>query len=122
VAAVVLGLQALASLAFGVGALVQTPPAGAVDLAGVGVFMLGYGAGLAATGLGVSRSRRWARAPGVATQLIHLPVAWGFRMGATTEIALALALSAATVLVVLLLPSSTRAFVGDPSEDDPSVG
>jgi hypothetical protein len=61
----------------------------------------------------VFRGRRWSRAPAIATQLIQLPIALSFRGGETTWFAVLLGAVSLTVIVCLLLPSSTRAFVGD---------
>jgi hypothetical protein len=91
--------------------------------AGASLLMLGYGAFLAAVARGVLRGRRWSRGPAVATQLLHLPIAWSFNGGSTRWVAWTLIGSALTVLVCLLLPSSTAILV-DESEGkgEPETG
>ena len=77
------------------------------------VFFLAYGAGLAYCGWAVTRLRSWARAPIVVAQLIQLLVAWSFRGGNTTPVAMALALVAVLVLVGVFHPASTDALSVD---------
>jgi len=77
------------------------------------VFFLAYGAGLAYCGWAVTRLRSWARAPIVVAQLIQLLVAWSFRGGNTTPVAMALALVAVLVLVCVFHPASTDALSVD---------
>ena len=77
------------------------------------VFFLAYGAGLLLCAWGLWRVRAWARGPVVLAQLIQLGVAWGFRGGQTTVVALALGVVALVVVAGVLHPASTRALVGD---------
>ena len=77
------------------------------------VFFLAYGAGLLLCGWGLWRVRAWARGPVVLAQLIQLGVAWGFRGGQTTVVALALGVVALVVVAGVLHPASTRALVGE---------
>jgi hypothetical protein len=51
----------------------------------------------------------WARSPVVLAQLIQLGVAWSFRGGDTTWVALVLALAAAIALVGIFHPESMQA-------------
>ena len=74
-----------------------------------GLFFALYGAVLLACAWAVTRGRSWARSPIVLTQLIQLGVAWSFRGGDTTVVAVAMAVVAAVVLVGMLLPSSIDA-------------
>ena len=50
-------------------------------------------------------------------QLIQLGVAWGFRGGQTTVVAVALAVVALVVVAGVLHPASTRALVGDEASE-----
>ena len=78
-------------------------------------FFLVYGAGLAFCAWTVTRLRSWARAPIVVAQLIQLAVAWSFRGGSTTPVAVALALAAVLVLVGIFHPASIDALADDDS-------
>jgi len=113
VAAGLLGLQALAALVFAVLEISQIVPSRAVVGVGVSLIMLGFAALLAAAARGVARSRRWSRSLAVVTQLILLLLGWSFRPAPTTVVGVVLAVVALTALVCLLLPSSTRAFLGE---------
>jgi hypothetical protein len=77
------------------------------------VFFACYGGGLLLCAWGLSRGRRWARAPVVLTQLIQLLVSWSFFSGATRWLAVLMAGTAVVVLVAVLSPAATRALVGD---------
>ena len=72
-------------------------------------FFLVYGAALAACAVALVRERRWSRGPLVLSQLIQLGVASGF--SEILPVAVLLAVSAVTVLVVLFLPSTTAALL-----------
>lgn len=74
-----------------------------------GIFFLASGAGLLLCARGLSRRRSWARSPVVLAQLIQLGVAWSFRGGETTIVALVLAAVAAIVLVGIFHPASIAA-------------
>lgn len=112
VAAVLLGVEALAALVFGGIALTQIRLSRAEVGAGVAIWMLGYGVVLLALARGVFLGRRWSRAPSAATQLILLPIAFSFRREPTTWVAGAIAVVAVATLVGLLHPRSTEVFVG----------
>jgi hypothetical protein len=73
------------------------------------VFFLAYGAGLAVCAWALTRCRSWARAPVVVAQLIQAAVAWSFWGGATTLVAIGLAVLAVLVLVGIFHPASIRA-------------
>ena len=77
------------------------------------IFFLGYGAGLAVCAWFLARLRSWARAPIVVAQLIQLLVAWSFRGGQTTWVAVALAVVAAVVLAGIFHPQSLDALAED---------
>lgn len=76
---------------------------------GVAGMLIAWGVALALVGRGVALVRHWARGPAVALQLLHLPLAWGFR-DSIGWLAAALFVSAAVVLVCLFLPASSTAF------------
>ena len=110
VAALLLGLESVVCLGLAAVEFAQTQSSRPVVGAGAGVLLVGYGALLLAAARGVLRGRRWARSPGVATQLLHLPLAWSLRGGAW-EVAAALGAVSLATLVCLLLPSATAVFV-----------
>lgn len=118
-AAALLVVIGAASAVYGVLELVATRASRAVVGSGAAVILLGYAVLLAAAARGVLRGRRWSRAPAIATQLIQLPIAWSFRGGGTTWFAALLGAVSLTVIVCLLLPGSTRVFVGEQSPSDP---
>jgi hypothetical protein len=83
-------------------------------LVSAGLALLG-GIGLLQVARGLLRSRRWARAPALVTNLILLPVAWGLLQGGRWYLGAPL-LAAAAVVVVLLFSSSVNAAL---EENDP---
>lgn len=110
-AAVIVVAEGLAAAGLGVFEATQMN-AGRLGLGlGAGVLLIGYGVALILVARGLERKRRWSRGPTVATQLIQLPLAYGFRTGETAWIAALLALAAVVVLVCVLLPSSTAALI-----------
>jgi len=77
------------------------------------IFFLGYGAGLLLCAWSLVNGHSWARSPVVLTQLIGLGVAWSFRGGETTVVAVAIAVVAIVVLVGLFHPASLTALADD---------
>ncbi|GAB3196339.1 hypothetical protein GCM10027062_05380 [Nocardioides hungaricus] len=73
------------------------------------LFFAVYAGLLLASAWAVTHGRSWARSPIVLAQLIQLGVAWSFRGGETTWVAVALAAVALVVLVGLLNPVSIDA-------------
>ena len=73
------------------------------------LFFLAYGAGLLACAWGMNAIRPWSRGPVLLAQLIWLGLAWNFRGGETTVVAVVLAVVAAIVLAGLLHPRSIDA-------------
>lgn len=63
-------------------------------------------AGLAGCAWAVYRGQSWGRSPLVLAQLIALGLAWSFRGGSTTWVAVALLLTALVALVGVLHPAS----------------
>jgi hypothetical protein len=125
VAALLLALQGVAALVFAVVEIGQIRSTRPVVGIGVTLIMLGYAALLAVVARGVLRHRRWSRGLAVVTQLILLLLGWSFREAPTTWVGIVFGLVAATALVCLLLPASTRAFLGSDAtdtSDDPDAG
>jgi hypothetical protein len=116
VAAALLAVEALVALAYAALEVGQIRMSRAVVGVGVMILMAGFGLLLLLVARGVFLGRRWSRGPGVATQLILLPLAWSFVGGHTIWIAVALAVLAITVLVGLLHPRSTAAFLGSTAD------
>jgi hypothetical protein len=113
-AAALLAAEALAALAFGVLEASSITPVRAVMGVGVTLIMLGYGLLLGLVARGVALGRRWSRGLAVVTQLVLLLLGYSFRQPPTTAAGLAMGLVALVVLVCLLAPSSTRAFLAGP--------
>ena len=78
------------------------------------LFFLLYGGGLAACAWGVWRLQSWGRAPIVVAQILQIFVARSFWGGATTLVAVALAVVAAVVLAGILHPRSIEALAERP--------
>jgi hypothetical protein len=76
-------------------------------------FFLLYGVALGFCAWSLRRLLSWARAPVVLTQLIALGLAWNFRGGQTTLVAVALLAAALVVLAGVFHPASLRAFEED---------
>ncbi|WP_157973781.1 hypothetical protein [Desertihabitans aurantiacus] len=108
-AAAVLVVVAVGALGFAVVELVNLRAHRWVVAVGTTVLMAGYGVFLLAVANGLRRAARWSRGPAVATQLIQLPVAWGFLGGSTTWVTVVLGGLSLLALVCLLLPTSTVA-------------
>jgi hypothetical protein len=110
VAAVALvGAEAAALVLLGVVELGVLSSSRAVMGLTTAFFFLVYGAGLGACAWQLYRLRSWARAPVVLAQLIQLPVAWSFRGGSTTLVAVLLAAVAVLVLAGIFHPASLAA-------------
>ena len=72
-------------------------------------FFAVYGAALLGCGLLLVRRVAFGRSPALLAQLIQLGLAWSFRGGATTWVAVVLALVALVVIAGLLHPASMDA-------------
>jgi hypothetical protein len=73
------------------------------------VFFAAYGVLLLVCTRAVLRGGSWARSPIVLAQLIQLGLAWSFRGGETTAVAIGIAVVAIVVLVGILNPASIDA-------------
>ena len=78
------------------------------------VFFAVYGVGLLVCTWQLTGGHSWARSPIVLAQLIQLGVAWSFRGGDTTWVAVSLAVVALIVLAGVLHPASVDALGEDP--------
>ena len=84
------------------------------------VFFAGYGGLLLLAARAVTRGQSWGRSPLVLAQLIQLGLAWSFRGGDTTIVAVAIAVVAVVVLVGLFMPASIEALADGPDQDPPA--
>jgi hypothetical protein len=76
------------------------------------VFFAALGLGLMACAWYLLLGRSWARSPVVVAQVLSLGLAWNFVGGATTWLAVVLAVVAVVVLAGLLHPASMEALGG----------
>ena len=120
IAATVMAVEAAAVLAFAIVELFKIDS----DRIGLGVtnavFFCLYAVGLAFCARGLVRLQSWSRGPAMLGQLIQLGVAWSFRGGDTSWIALVLAAPALVVVAILLSPVTTEALYGvssDPADE-----
>lgn len=112
-AAGLLALQALGFAVLAVLELMSTQSSRPVVGVTTGLAFAGYAVLLAIAGRGVLRARRWARSLAAFTQILHVPVAWGFVGGTTAWVAVTVIALSVIVLVLLFLPGSTAAFLAD---------
>lgn len=113
VAASLAAVEGLLLVLYGVAELFALEVVRAVMGVTTALFFLVYGAGLVFCAWRMSRGASWARSPVVMAQLIQLGVAWSFRGGGSTPVALVLAGVALVVLVGVFHPASLRALGGD---------
>lgn len=109
VAAAVLWLEAVAVLLYGILVLINMNKESVGVGIGVGCTLVAWGVALALVGRGLALVRQWSRGPAVALQLLHLPIAYGFRHS-IGWLSLAMFVTAVFVLVAVFLPASTAAF------------
>lgn len=109
VAASLVAVEGLLLLGYAVLELASLDPDRAAVALTTSAFFAVYGALLIGASWAVTRGRSWARSPIVLAQLIQLGVAWSFRGGDTTWVAVAMAVVAVVVLVGLLNPASIAA-------------
>jgi hypothetical protein len=118
-AGVLVGLQALAALAFTLVLAVRVPTAelGVKAAAGEAVFFALVAAALVAVAAGLVRGRRWARTPAMVTQLLLLPVVYSL-LGPSRQLLLGLVAGAVVFAAFMLLLSepSRRWSMGPPGE------
>jgi hypothetical protein len=75
-----------------------------------------YGAALVVCSGAIVRGHGWARGPILLAQLIQLGLAWSFRGGQTTPVAVAIAVVAVVVIAGIVHPASVDALGGERAE------
>ena len=113
VAAALVAVEATLLILLGLGEILAVSGARVVMGVTTAVFFLVYGAGLVLCAWSVSKLKSWARAPVVVAQLIQLLVAWSFRGGSTTPVAIIVGVVALLVLVAIFHPASLAALDDD---------
>lgn len=121
VAASLAVVEGLLLVLYGVAEIAAVEAVRAVMGVTTALFFLVYGAGLVFCAWRMVRGAAWARSPVVMAQLIQLGVAWSFRGGDSTLVALALGGVALVVLVGIFHPASLRA-LGGADQADGSTG
>ncbi len=109
IAAVLVGVEAVALVVYGVVETFSITGARVAMGVTTSVFFVLYGIALGWFARELLRRQSWARAPLVLAQLIQLGVAWSFRGGAGTAVAAVLAVLALGVLAGIFHPASIRA-------------
>jgi len=112
-AAALVGAEGLALAGYGLAQLTALTASRATMGVTTTVFFVGYGVGLCACAWALRRRVSWARAPVVLAQLIQLGVAWSFRGGSTTPVAVLTAVLALLVLAGIFHPASLAALADD---------
>jgi hypothetical protein len=115
VAAGLVVVQGLLLLGYGVLEAAHIESARAAMGATTAAFFVLLAGFLIACGWLVMRGRAWPRSPIVVAQVMFLGLAWSFRGGDTTWVAIVLAVVAVVVLVGLLHPASIDALT-DPHD------
>ncbi|MFL6105965.1 MAG: hypothetical protein ACJ716_00070 [Marmoricola sp.] len=119
VAAVLVTLEGLFGVGFGIAEALHTTSSRATMGATTSLFFAVFGAALVGCAWGLSRASGWARGPVLIAQLLALGLAWNFKDGDTWPASIALAVPALAVLVALLRPESLAALDDPgPAEDD----
>lgn len=121
VAASLTGVEAVLLVLFGLAELVALSGARLAMGVTTVAFFLVYGAGLAWCAWRLTRLESWARAPLVLAQLIQLGVAWSFRGGGSTPVAVGLAAVALVVIAGVFHPASLEA-LREYGPEDPGPG
>lgn len=121
VAASLAVVEGLLLVLYGVAELAAVEAVRAVMGVTTALFFLVYGAGLVFCAWRMVRGAAWARSPVVMAQLIQLGVAWSFRGGDSTLVALSLGGVALVVLVGIFHPASLRALGGEDPADGSTV-
>ncbi|RNL80065.1 hypothetical protein EFL95_14210 [Nocardioides marmorisolisilvae] len=118
-AAVLVTLEGLFGVGFGIAEAFHTTPARATMGVTTSLFFAVFGAALVGCAWGLSRSAAWARGPVLIAQLLALGLAWNFKDGDTWPASIALAVPAVAVLIAMLRPESLAALdgPGHPDED-----
>lgn len=109
VAAALTGIQGLVTAMYGIAEGASVHSGRVVMGVTTALFFMAYGVGLMICAWGMHRARPWSRGPVLFAQLVWLGIAWSFRAGSTTVLAVGLAVVAVLVLAGLLAPSSVTA-------------
>ena len=109
VAAVLVGLEGLFGVGFGIAEALHTTSARATMGVTTSLFFALLAGMLIACAWYVAQARPWARSPIVVVQVMALGLAWNFLGGDTTWLSVLLAVAAVVVLVGLLHPASIEA-------------
>ncbi|WOP17908.1 hypothetical protein [Raineyella sp. LH-20] len=107
-----LAVQTLGFVSFGAYELGQLQAGRVVSGLVTALLLVAWGVALAFGAYALLAGRVAARGPVLAAQLIQVPTAWSFRGGETTWVMVVLGLTSLLVLVLVLLPVSTRYLVG----------
>lgn len=116
-AVVVVALEAVVLLAYAVLELFSLTSGRVVMGLSTAGFFAVVGAGLAGCAWAALRRQTWARSPLVLSQLMALGLAWSFRGGQTTWVAVLLALAAVIGLVGVLHSRSMTWLLEGQSDD-----
>jgi Mn2+/Fe2+ NRAMP family transporter len=103
---------------FGAAEALETHSSRAVMGVTTSLFFVIFGIALLGSGWGLTRAQTWARGPVMIGQLIALGLAWNFRTGDTTLLAVVLAVPAVIVLIGMLHPQSIAAMNDLPTDGD----
>lgn len=109
VAAVVAALEGVVLLGYAVLEWLSIDSGRAAVALTTGAFFAIVGVAVIACAWALTRGSSWARSPVVLAQLVALGLAWSFRGGDTTLVAVLLVVVAAVVLVGLFHPRSIEA-------------
>jgi len=113
IAGVLVLLEALTLVVLSVAELFSLTSARAAMGVSTSLFFVVYAVAIGLCAWQMVRLSSWARSPVVLAQLIQLGVAWSFRGGDTTWVALVLAVVAAVALGCIFHPESMHALAGD---------
>lgn len=111
--AILLAVQALGFIAFGVFETTQLVAGRVMTGVVTALLLILWGVVLGVGGWAMLGGRLWARGPVVAVEILHLPTAWDFRGGETTWVTVLWGLTSLAVVVLILVPASTRYLTGD---------
>ncbi|HET6153130.1 MAG TPA: hypothetical protein VFE15_09240 [Marmoricola sp.] len=118
VASAMVLLEGLGVLVFGAAEALDTHSSRAVMGVTTAFFFIIFGIALLVCGWGLTRAQTWARGPVMIGQLISLGLAWNFRTGDTTLLAVVLAVPAVVVLIGMLHPATIEAMNDLPTDGD----
>ena len=117
VAAGLTAVEAVLLLLYAVVELFSLSPGKEAVTLTTSVFFALYGGFLLYCAWGLVVGRSWTRSPVILAQLIQLGVAWSFRGGSTTLVAVVLAVVALVVLVGVLHPASIEHLADEPAPE-----